>query len=158
MGEHDAHRPASPPPAVPPPEPRQGLLLFAHGARDPRWAAPFEAVQARVQALAPGLHVRLAYLELMSPSMQQAGQALAAEGCAAVTVVPLFLGAGGHVRQDVPARLAELAAAHPAVTWQLAPAIGELEPVIEAMARAAIAAPAPPAGAPSAPDPTPPPR
>jgi sirohydrochlorin ferrochelatase len=28
----------------------QGLILFAHGARDPRWAAPFEAVAARVRA------------------------------------------------------------------------------------------------------------
>ena len=26
-----------------------GLILFAHGARDPRWAEPFEAVAARVR-------------------------------------------------------------------------------------------------------------
>jgi sirohydrochlorin cobaltochelatase len=30
-----------------------GLILFAHGARDPRWAAPFEAVAARIRAQRP---------------------------------------------------------------------------------------------------------
>jgi sirohydrochlorin cobaltochelatase len=33
----------------------QGLILFAHGARDPRWAEPFEAVAARCRAQRPGV-------------------------------------------------------------------------------------------------------
>ena len=33
---------------------KQALLLFAHGARDPRWAAPFEEVARRVAAQSPG--------------------------------------------------------------------------------------------------------
>ena len=41
--------------------PHRGLVLFAHGARDPRWAAPFEAVAARVRAHRPGVEVRLRY-------------------------------------------------------------------------------------------------
>ena len=36
---------------------REGLLLFAHGARDPNWARPFEAVRARLRELAPGVEV-----------------------------------------------------------------------------------------------------
>ena len=55
---------------------KPGLILFAHGARDSRWAAPFEAVAARVRAAAPGAEVRLAYLELMTPSLPEAGAAL----------------------------------------------------------------------------------
>ena len=35
----------------------QAIVLFAHGARDPRWAEPFEAVAARVRATAPGCPV-----------------------------------------------------------------------------------------------------
>ena len=31
---------------------KRGLLLFAHGARDPRWALPFEDVAARVRRTA----------------------------------------------------------------------------------------------------------
>jgi len=46
-----------------------GLILFAHGARDPRWALPFEAVAARVRAQRPGVPVRLAFLEFMAPTL-----------------------------------------------------------------------------------------
>lgn len=116
---------------------KPGLLLFAHGARDPRWAAPFEDVAARVRAARPGVPVRLAFLEFMASDLREAGRQLAAEGCTQVEVLPLFLGAGGHVRKDLPALLAELGQAHPGVAWQLHPAVGELDPVIAAMADAA---------------------
>ncbi len=117
-----------------------GLILFAHGARDPRWSEPFEAVAARVREQRPGLPVRLAFLEFMAPDLPSAGAELAAAGCAEVAVVPLFLGAGGHVRKDVPALLDGLRAAHPGTRFTLHPAIGELPEVVAAMAAAAIGA------------------
>jgi sirohydrochlorin cobaltochelatase len=116
---------------------KHGLLLFAHGARDPRWAEPFEAVARRVRQHEPTAAVQLAFLEFMTPSLREAGQALAESGCTRVDVVPLFLGAGGHVRKDLPVLLAELAAAHPAVQWQLQRTIGERDSVIDAIALAA---------------------
>jgi sirohydrochlorin cobaltochelatase len=115
----------------------RGVLLFAHGARDPRWARPFEAVAASLRARAPDMHVTLAFLEFMTPDLPEAGKALAAQGCTHVSVVPLFLGAGGHVRKDLPMLLDGLRAVHPQVAWDLAPAIGEDETVIAAMAEAA---------------------
>ncbi|MCR5882038.1 CbiX/SirB N-terminal domain-containing protein [Rhizobacter sp. J219] len=115
-----------------------GLLLFAHGARDPNWALPFEAVAGIVRARRPDMPVALAFLEFMSPALREAGAQLAAQGCTQVAVVPLFLGAGGHVRKDLPALLADLAAAHPQVTWSLQPAIGEIDSVVQAMADAAL--------------------
>ncbi len=116
----------------------RGLLLFAHGARDPRWAEPFEDVARRVREQRPGVAVSLAFLELMTPDIASAGAMLAAAGCTSVAVVPLFLGAGGHVRKDIPALLDALRAAHPDVTWTLTPAVGELAPVIAAMAATAV--------------------
>lgn len=116
----------------------QGTLLFAHGARDPGWAAPFEAVAARLQTLAPAAPVALAYLEFMTPDLATAGQQLAERGCKTVTVVPLFLGAGGHVRKDMPELLEQLRRHHPGVRWLLAPAVGAQPGVIEAMAQAAL--------------------
>jgi sirohydrochlorin cobaltochelatase len=115
-----------------------GLILFAHGARDPRWAAPFEAVAARIRADRPGLPVRLSYLELMTPDLPTAATELVAEGCDAVTVLPLFLGAGGHVRRDLPVLVDGLRAAHPAVRWSLQPPVGELPALTAAMAQAAL--------------------
>jgi sirohydrochlorin cobaltochelatase len=116
---------------------KTGVLLFAHGARDPQWAAPFEAVAARLRVLRPDVEVKLAFLEFMSPTLTEAGAALAAAGCSAVHVLPLFLGAGGHVRKDVPELAAALRAAHPQVGFALHPAIGEHDAVIAAMAAAA---------------------
>ena len=119
--------------------PTRGLILFAHGARDARWAEPFEAVASQVRTLQPGLQVRTAFLEFMQPGLVEAGAALAREGCRTVTVVPMFLGAGGHVRKDLPLLLQALREAHPEATFTLAPAIGEIDSVVTAMAQAALA-------------------
>ena len=117
---------------------KRGLLLFAHGARDPRWALPFEDVARRIREREPGLHVELAFLEFMEPSLLVAGEKLAALGCGRVDVVPLFLGAGGHVRKDLPVLLQDLSARHPSVQWFLRSAIGEVDSVVAAMALAAL--------------------
>ena len=118
---------------------KRGLLLFAHGARDPRWALPFEDVARRVASRESGVSVRLAFLEFMPPSLVDAGHSLVGAGCERVDVVPLFLGAGGHVRKDLPLLLDALRAAHPEVQWQLQRAIGEIDSVVDAMALAAVA-------------------
>lgn len=118
---------------------KSAILLLAHGARDPRWAAPFEAMAARIAALAPDRAVRLSYLDFIEPDLAEAGQQLVHEGCDRIDIVPLFLGSGGHVRNDVPRLVAELRAHNPSVTWTLHPAIGELSAVIEAMAQAVLA-------------------
>ena len=114
-----------------------GLILFAHGARDPRWAQPFEAVAAQVRASHPGAAVRLAFLEFMAPDIASAAAELAAAGCRSVAVVPLFLGAGGHIRKDLPLLMDTLRERHAGVAFTLHPVIGETAVVIEAMAAAA---------------------
>jgi sirohydrochlorin cobaltochelatase len=116
----------------------RGLILLAHGARDPSWAAPFEGVAARVREKAPATIVRLAFLELMAPRLAEVGAELAGLGCTRIDVVPVFLGMGGHVRRDVPAQLAELRDAHAAITWTLHDAVGETPHVIAALADAAL--------------------
>lgn len=119
---------------------RPGIVLFAHGSRDARWAAPLQALAARLRERAPAVEVRLAYLEQMAPDLPQAGAELAAAGCAEVAVLPLFLGTGSHLRQDLPRLVDALRSAHPGVRWCLQPAVGELPAVIDALASAALAA------------------
>jgi sirohydrochlorin cobaltochelatase len=118
----------------------RSLVLFAHGARDPRWAEPFEAVAERVRAAAPDLPVVLAYLELMAPTLDEAVDGAVGGGATTVDIVPLFLGTGGHLRHDLPPLVDALRSAHPDVTIRLHAAIGEHAAVSEAMARAALAA------------------
>jgi sirohydrochlorin cobaltochelatase len=117
---------------------KTGLLLFAHGARDARWAQPFERVADTVRATRPAQPVRLAFLELMAPDLRTAAQALAAEGCTRIDVLPLFLGAGGHVRKDLPPLLDALRQHHPGVVFTLYPAVGEAPALIATMADIAL--------------------
>ena len=123
---------------------KTGLLLFAHGARDARWAEPFEQVAAAVRAARPAQPVRLAFLEFMAPDIRTAAGELAREGCSQVDVLPLFLGAGGHVRKDLPPLLQELRALHHGVAFTLHPAVGEATSLIRAMADIALTLPTPP--------------
>jgi sirohydrochlorin cobaltochelatase len=116
-----------------------GLLLFAHGARDPAWARPFETLAARLAAQRPQMPQQLAFLELMQPGIEAAAETLAAQGCTRIHIVPLFLGASGHVRRDIPPLIEQLRQRHgDAVTWLLHPAIGEQDLVIAAMAQASL--------------------
>ncbi|HET9823252.1 MAG TPA: CbiX/SirB N-terminal domain-containing protein [Burkholderiaceae bacterium] len=117
---------------------RRGLLLFAHGARDPRWAAPFEAMLARLRARRPERVVRLAFLELMTPDLPHAAEELAAEGCRRIDIVPLFLGMGGHLRNDLPPLVDRLRERLPGVEFRLHGAVGEAPAVIDALAAHAL--------------------
>jgi sirohydrochlorin cobaltochelatase len=118
---------------------RQGVILFGHGARDPAWAGPMQRMSERMREMAPELEVALAFLELMSPSLAEAAEALIAGGCRRLVVVPVFLAQGGHLKRDLPALLAEIAARHPQVEFRLEQAVGEAEPVVAAIADYACA-------------------
>jgi len=115
-----------------------GLILFAHGARDERWRAPFEAIRAEVTKVHPG-PVALAFLELMQPSLGEAARSLAEAGTSRAVVVPLFLGVGRHLREDLPG-LAEEASRTSGCRLEIAAAAGENPDVIGALARYAISA------------------
>ena len=79
----------------------QGILLFAHGARDPDWARPFEAVLERIRAASPDVRAELAYLEFMSPRLAEVLASLAAASTPRVRVLPVFISRGGQVKAHV---------------------------------------------------------
>ena len=112
----------------------QGLVLFAHGARDPEWARPFEDIARRVQdRSAPGA-VSLGYLEFMQPSLGDAIEALVARGATSIAIFPLFMAQGGHLKQDVPKLIDAVRARHPGLPITLRTALGDLPEMREAIA------------------------
>jgi sirohydrochlorin cobaltochelatase len=115
----------------------RGLILFAHGSRDPNWRKPMEAVAARLTGRSPDLLVTCAFLELDQPDLVTAAGALVAQGASTLAVVPMFLGVGKHAREDLPLLVAAVRQAHPNVAVTLAPALGEQEPVLDFLADAA---------------------
>ncbi|MBF6495935.1 sirohydrochlorin chelatase [Nocardia cyriacigeorgica] len=89
------------------------LIAVAHGSRDPRSAATMAAVTEQLAAARPDLDVRLAFLDLNAPSVDQVIDAVAAHGHTRAIVVPLLLGSAFHARVDLPGMLAGASARHP---------------------------------------------
>ena len=117
-----------------------GLILYVHGARDPRWAEPFHRLRAKVIARAPDTLVAVAFLEHLAPDLAQAAAEMAAAGVARIRIVPLFFRRGGHLRQDLPRQLEVARAAAPSVAVEVTEAAGENDAVLDALAGFALEA------------------
>jgi sirohydrochlorin cobaltochelatase len=120
------------------------LILFVHGARDPRWAVPFERLRSLIAARSPDIPVKVAFLEHARPDLMQAASDLAASGARRIKVVPLFFGRGGHLREDFPRQLAAAQARLADVQFDVTDAAGEDDGVLDALATFALEAPAAP--------------
>jgi sirohydrochlorin cobaltochelatase len=119
---------------------QRALVLFAHGARDPKWAQPFQRLQQMIGQQRPDLTVSLAFLELMTPRLPELVEQLVRDGCTDVTVVPVFLGQGGHVLRDLPVIVDQLRGKHPGLTLNVVEAAGENAQVLNAIAQYCIGA------------------
>ncbi|MEY4980012.1 MAG: hypothetical protein RLZZ352_2282 [Pseudomonadota bacterium] len=102
-----------------------GVIVFAHGSRDPLWRVPVESVARQIAATDPAARVACAYLELCEPDLAHAAQQLVAQGANRVRVLPLFFGMGKHAREDLPQLMHSLRQTHPQVTFEQLPAAGE---------------------------------
>ena len=111
----------------------KALVLFAHGARAASWAAPFERLRDLTQARTPDVRVSLAFLELMTPRLPELAAQLSAEGVTEMTVVPVFLGQGGHVLRDLPLMIDQLRIDHPQLSIKVVEAAGENAAVLNAL-------------------------
>ena len=110
------------------------MVLFAHGARSAGWAAPFERLRDLTALRLPGVTVALAFLELMTPRLPELVAELAAGGHQRLTVVPVFLGQGGHVLRDLPLLIEGLRAEYPGLVIEVVEAVGENAQVLGAIA------------------------
>lgn len=116
-----------------------GTILFAHGSRDPQWRVPFEDILKKMQTLSVA-PTSLAFLECMTPTLEQAIDDMVSAGVQQITVVPVFLAVGSHVRKDLPTLLAAARLKHPELTLQASAAIGEQHAIQEAIATFALTA------------------
>ncbi|HYW57250.1 MAG TPA: CbiX/SirB N-terminal domain-containing protein [Polaromonas sp.] len=115
-----------------------GIILFAHGSRDPLWHLPIEAVASAIRERQPDVQVSCAYLELSSPDLMSAASKMIANGARHIRVFPLFLGVGKHAREDLPGLIAQLQALHPDIPVELLPAAGEHPQLTTLMADIAL--------------------
>ena len=110
---------------------KEGLILFAHGSREPEWALPFERIASELRKR---FLVELAYLERMNPTLDEAVASAVTKGAQRVRIVPVFLGVGGHIKEDLPKLAGAARARHPGVEIVLETTIGEREEITQAIA------------------------
>lgn len=112
----------------------RGIVLFAHGSRDPEWARPFESLRERVREVRPEYPIELAYLDFLKPTLEEAIRRVIERGASAITVYPMFMAAGGHLRQDLPRLVEAIRAEHPHVPIALETSVGEVPEILDVMA------------------------
>ena len=111
----------------------KAIILFGHGARDSRWREPFDRLAVLWREQQPKTPVELAFLEMMQPSLEEAVISLSAQGANEITIVPVFFGQGGHLRNDFPVLLEECRGKFPNMTLSATPAVGEDLAVLQAI-------------------------
>ena len=109
-----------------------GIIIVDHGSK-------VAAANERLERLCEGYAatrapkhwvVRPAHMELASPSISEAFDALVEAGCTTVVCHPFFLSQGRHVREDVPALLDEAASRHN-IPYSLTPPLGEAPALLD---------------------------
>jgi sirohydrochlorin cobaltochelatase len=116
----------------------RAIVLFGHGSRDPQWREPMDEVARRIRARVGAVDVRCAFLDLEAPDLATAVRELAEAGAGSIRVVPMFLGAGRHAREDLPRLLEQCREAHPTVHFDLQPSVGENPRVLDLVATIAL--------------------
>jgi sirohydrochlorin cobaltochelatase len=109
---------------------RTALLILGHGSRDVAANAEFEALVAEYRIRRPALEVAHAYVELAQPPLAAALAELARRSDR-VFVLPLFLFAAGHVKNDLPLALHQARRDFPRVRFAAARAIGVHPALVE---------------------------
>lgn len=116
------------------------LLLIAHGSRNPEANADLLQLAEAVRRRGTYELVETAFLELAEPTIEQATQQCIAQGMQRVILLPYFLSAGVHVREDLRRHCDELAGRFPGNRFVLAEPLGPHPLLVEiVMTRAAAA-------------------
>lgn len=100
-----------------------GLLVVGHGSRDTKANHEFEALVTTYRSGRPDLTVAHGYIELAQPSLRTALRELAQQ-VERVVVLPLFLFAAGHVKNDIPLAVAQVGTEFPRSHVVVARALG----------------------------------
>ena len=111
----------------------KAIIFFGHGARDIRWREPFDRLVHLWASQHPDVLAKVAFLELMSPSLPEAIAEYAAMGLGDVVVIPVFFGQGGHLRKDLPVILGQCREQFPEINLSTSPAVGESDEVLQSI-------------------------
>jgi sirohydrochlorin ferrochelatase len=103
---------------------KTALLLMAHGSRQREANDDLHELAEQMRRLGRYTPVEAGFLELAEPTIATAARRCVLAGAERVIMLPYFLAAGVHVRQDLRADRERLAAEFPDVEFCLAEPLG----------------------------------
>lgn len=114
---------------------KKGIVLFAHGSRDPKWAKPFIRLESRLVGAIPGAIVKVAFLQDCTPRLHDVAGDMARAGVSLITVIPMFLSVGAHSSGDFPVMVAKLNKAYPEILFEWTAVLGHWEKMEDAICK-----------------------
>ncbi len=81
------------------------VVLIGHGSKLPYGKAVLDELQKRLAMREVFKEVRVAFMQLNSPSIEDVLRDLAKSGINRIIVLPVFLAAGAHTTEDIPEKL-----------------------------------------------------
>jgi sirohydrochlorin ferrochelatase len=119
---------------------RKALQLIAHGSRQAEANADLSHIAKEFRRRGDYAVVEPSFLELATPTIEEAGASCVAQGADRVVLLPYFLSAGIHVQRDLTSARSRLAARFPKVEFLLAEPLGRHPLLLEVILERARAA------------------
>jgi sirohydrochlorin cobaltochelatase len=111
------------------------LILIAHGSRNPAWRASVERQIEAIQADIGPDALRLAYMDLSPPTLEEVVLEAIRLGIEKIKVLPLFLATEGHVEKNIKPAVDELRGTFGSLEIELLPPFGQ-HPLFRELLRA----------------------
>jgi len=110
------------------------LIVIAHGSRNPAWRASVERQIEALQADIGSDALRLAYMALSPPTLEEVVLEATRLGIEKIKVLPLFLAAEGHVERNINPAVEKLRDTFGSLEIELLPPFGQ-HPLFREMLR-----------------------
>jgi sirohydrochlorin ferrochelatase len=116
----------------------KALLIVAHGSRKESSNEEIKELAAKVADSSPSdiECVKVAFLEMAAPSIEEAVDSCFRSGASELLVLPYFLAAGSHVTDDVPAVINAAMKQWPGRSCRVLPHIGAMDYMVNLVAGA----------------------
>lgn len=104
---------------------KQGVVILGHGSKAPEALKTLERATELVARRLEDRIVAHASLQFNEPTIYQAVDSLVEQGVDKITVAPLFLYLGNHLKEDIPAAIDEIKGKHPGLEFTFSRSIGD---------------------------------